>query len=164
MRRLLIISISYSEAIEFLYSSNYMLMSNVRPPFVLPHLTSLLLPQRLNSIRHLRINWSVDHYIYRTNPDFTEWFAGWDSLCKLEGLHYLHIRIRNSHLLNDCDAEIEEFFYEGWDAWNTHSTAMFEPVKRVKALKKFVVTLPNTKCSTDFDVGTSNCQFRLPVK
>jgi hypothetical protein len=164
-RLLLILCLSYSESIEFLYSANYLIMSNVqREPFVLPHLPKFLVPQRLNSIRHLRLNWSVDRYLYSTTPDLTEWFAAWESLIQLQGLHYLHIRTRNTHLLNDYNAEVEDFYFTGWNVWDSHTTEMFEPVTRMKVLKNFVITLPHAKCSTDFDIGTSNCVFRHPSR
>jgi len=157
------ITSSYSESVEFLYSANYMIMSNVQPePFVLPHLPKLIVPQRLNSIRHLRINWSVNKYIRRHDSDLTEWDAGWESLSRLEGLHHLHIRIRNPDLPSGPSAS--DFFPDVRNMWDEFSPYMFKHVERVKVLKKFVITLPHADCSADFDVGTSNCVFRLPVR
>lgn len=113
------------------------------------------------------INWSVYRYLYLSfsrGPDLEEWFTAWKCLAQLDGLHRLSIRIRNTHLLSNYDNSNEAFYRKGWDAWNENAQKMFEPVKQVKVLKSFVITLPHNNCSKDFDVGDSNCVFRHPLR
>lgn len=72
----------------------------------------------------------------------------------MAGLRKLHIRLY--------------FFLDLWqqcyaDFWKQNSEELLEPVKAVTAPKDFIVVLPDWRCSTDIDVGQSNCIFELPA-
>lgn len=144
--------IRYSEAVEFLYSSNlFSITSHFRQNLLLPYLPTLLLPQRIRQIRSLRIFWDMFPMVcldYSSSQNV--WLKSWDALRQMTGLSNLHI-------------DIGVWSFLGFqEQWLEREVELFEPVKTITTPKTFVIILPNRVCSTGLDVGNSRCVFRLP--
>ncbi|EUC34702.1 hypothetical protein COCCADRAFT_92834 [Bipolaris zeicola 26-R-13] len=151
----------YSEAIEYLYSSNKFFISTDMEDYpTMGYLPYFIQPQRMNQITNLRIDWDLDrHGFFQVDlmpqAHRDEWNRTWDVLGRMNGLRTLHIRLF--------------FFLDLWlqcygDFWEQNGKALLEPITKMTAPKDFVVTLPDWRCSTDLDVGKSRCVFQLPER
>ncbi|KAF2501941.1 hypothetical protein BU16DRAFT_424012, partial [Lophium mytilinum] len=123
----------YSEAIEYLYSANTfsLLYSNH-----LIHLSTLLIPARLNAIRVLRIRWAIrglpyyvrpsgEHLTFREDTEY--WQQSWRALAQMRGLRDLRIRLVDTVWQNQ---------------WLQLESRLMEGVREVKTPRVFEVVLP----------------------
>ncbi|KAF1835580.1 hypothetical protein BDW02DRAFT_588043 [Decorospora gaudefroyi] len=151
----------YSEAIEFLYKSNSFFISTKSEDYpTAGYLSYFFLPQRMNQITKLHLDWDLDHGQH-FHPNLMpgglkdEWFNAWDALKKLTGLNQLYIRLFFRYdLWNQCYG----FF------WERNSEQLLEPVKAITTPRDFTIKLPNWRCPTDIDVGDSHCVFEVPAR
>jgi hypothetical protein len=157
-------SCSYSEAVEYLYSTNAFSLSSDRDEIpTVNYLSYYFLPQRLVQVRELRIHWQLDnvpifawHGLFPSEKE--DWFRSWEAIRKMTGLRRLHVNL--------------EFAFNGWGGflgwgddegkWEEKATEMLAVVKEITAPSEFVVYLPDAKCSTDLDPGNSKCVFKIP--
>lgn len=123
---------SYSEAIDLLYSRNTFVFRNLT---AITSFTSTVLPQRLNCIQSLRLEWifrdyDID-YPHGTGAAYSEfvdkpfdkrWEALWKTLADISGLRKLHVKL------------IGDFRYG--PAWEDQ---IFEPMRHIEGLQKFEV-------------------------
>ncbi|KAI4704478.1 hypothetical protein J4E81_001544 [Alternaria sp. BMP 2799] len=151
----------YSESIEYLYKSNEFFMSTDLEDFpTAGYLCYFFQPQRIVQISNLNIEWDLDRNQYfqvNLMPAHhrVEWYRLWDGLSKMTGLKKLHIKLYFClDLWQGCYGEF----------WEQNSKEILQPVKRITAPRDFVITLPNWRCSTDIDIGESNCVFQLPER
>jgi len=117
-------------------------------------------PQRIVQISNLNIEWDLDRNQYfqvNLMPAHhrVEWYRLWDGLSKMTGLKKLHIKLYFClDLWQGCYGEF----------WEQNSKEILQPVRKITAPRDFVITLPNWRCSTDIDIGESNCVFQLPER
>lgn len=111
-------------------------------------------------VTNLNLHWDLDRYQYSPvalMPDHyrREWFRSWEALSRLTGLRWLHIRLYFClDLWQQCYG----------DFWKQNHRELLEPIKEITAPRDFAITLPNWRCSTDVDVGSSRCVFKLPER
>jgi hypothetical protein len=123
------------------------------------YLCYYFLPQRLAQIRDLRIHWQMDSIPYLMQLDIEResygtkaWFQSWDSLRRMTGLRRLHINLEYGRSLWDFVVEKK---------WNESAEELLSMVKEITAPRDFVIVLPNGQCTTDIDVGNSNCILKI---
>ncbi|KAF1359794.1 hypothetical protein EJ07DRAFT_165892 [Lizonia empirigonia] len=151
----------YSEAIEYLHTSNAFSLSTWDDDYpTMDYLSYYFLPHRLTQIRDLRIDWEVDNFYYDAmlglTPHVTKfeaWEKSWAALCALTGLRKLRI------ILYFRWRDVRDY-YEGY--WKQHEVELLHPVKSITAPTDFVVVLPDRRCSTTVDVGDSKCILQIP--
>ncbi|KAF2628370.1 hypothetical protein BU25DRAFT_420853 [Macroventuria anomochaeta] len=145
----------YSEAIEYLYTANTFSLSTWDDDHpTLDYMSYYFLPHRLTQIRALRIDWEVDsfyHDRHRTTSGLLHleaWKQSWGALRAMTGLRQLRVVLyfRWRDVL-DC--------YE--DYWKKHELELLDPVKTITAPANFVLVLPDRRCSTNIDMGSSKC-------
>lgn len=122
------------------------------------YLSYFFLPQRLAQIRDLRIHWQIDcisHYVMSElpTPHLEPWFRSWDALSRLTGLRRLHIDLEYRFTLWSD-------YYE--QMWKERGNELLGTVRAITAPRDFVITLPNSRCTTNLDVGASKCVLKLP--
>lgn len=152
---------SYSEAIEYLYTSNSFSLSTASEQIsTINYLSYFTLPHRLTMIRDLRIYWEVDSYyqdIFRAvskDSERVHWLATWTSISSLTGLQRLHVRLVFSSLQLT-------FFLNNDEVWNSHAPALLGAIPKIAA-RKFVITLPSDQNSTEIQLQNPQCVLRLP--
>jgi hypothetical protein len=124
------------------------------------HLSYFFQPQRMAQISNVSIEWDLDRHQYfqvalMSDHHRHEWYKFWDGLSKMTGLRRLHIKLYfYLDLWQECYGEF----------WEQNSKEILLPIKKVTAPRDFVIILPNWRCSTDVDIGESNCVFRLPER
>ncbi|KAF1927793.1 uncharacterized protein M421DRAFT_22295, partial [Didymella exigua CBS 183.55] len=150
----------YSECIHYLYSVH---------TFALLHTTHLLalpkrIPQsRLDSIRHLRLRWTIRAlpYLRRIGSnklayreDTENWEKGWSIMASMKGLQSLKVTL--------VDPSAQGI----WESsWLELEAAIMEPVKKVKLRAPqdgFELTLPYASCNVERDMGASAVRLRIP--
>ncbi|EDU42837.1 conserved hypothetical protein [Pyrenophora tritici-repentis Pt-1C-BFP] len=161
-RKVLVIGHStYSEAVEYLYKSNYFFISTSLEDYpTTGYLSYFFLPQRMAQVTNLSIHWDVDYQQYfqvnlMRERHRCEWFRSWEALSRLTGLRRLHIKLYFClDLWDHCYGEF----------WTQNSRDLLAPIKDITAPRDFAITLPNWRCSTKIDVGNSRCIFKLPER
>ena len=118
------------------------------------------LPQRLQQIRALDIDWELDSCYYLLllqvatgGGSFKAWEKSWSALGAMTGLRQLRVILYFRH------REVFDCYEEYWKKWELH---LLDPVKSITAPKDFTLTLPDRRCSTDVDLGSSKCVLQLP--
>ena len=48
------------------------------------------------------------------------------------------------------------------DHWKTHELELLDPVKSITAPARFILVLPDRRCSTNVNLGSSKCVLKLP--
>ncbi|KAJ4993210.1 hypothetical protein SVAN01_01185 [Stagonosporopsis vannaccii] len=152
----------YSEAIEFLYTSNTFSISTWDDDHAtVDYMSYYFLPHRITQIQQLRIDWELDSFSYNHlssttsgGNSFEAWKKSWDALRSMTGIRQLRIvlyfRWREVY---DC--------YEQY--WRKYESELLNPVKSITAPKNFVLVLPDRRCSTNADLGSSSCVLQRPI-
>lgn len=151
----------YSEAIEYLYSSNTFSLSTASEQIpTINYLSYFTLPHRLTMIRHLRFYWEIDSYhhnVFRTvskGSKVTQWLVTWTSIARFTGLQHLHVRLVFSSLQL-------AFFFDSDQVWETNGPALLGAIPKITA-KDFVIILPSNQNSTEIQLQNPHCVLRLP--
>ncbi|KAH7132611.1 hypothetical protein B0J11DRAFT_566089 [Dendryphion nanum] len=149
--------IVYTEAIEFLYSSNTFAISpNLGEGFALPLLSRLLLPQRLRQIRVLHLWWIADRNMYYGPPfdGVKEYVDSWNALANMTSLHELLIIYKTKvYERNPWKARFEI---------KRQEMLMFDRINTITVPKYFTVVLPHRLCKPPLNVSPSKCVFEWP--
>jgi hypothetical protein len=118
----------YLEAIEFLYSENEFIVSDVA---VMEYLPELLLPQRINSMRNLRFTWAHPPFgPYATSTkEQRRWCIIWRHLSTMQGLRKLEVRL-----------DIMPLFWERIN--EEYVRILMEPIRDVKGVEEFILVIP----------------------
>lgn len=134
--------------------------------FSLLHITHLLylptrIPQpRLNTLRTLRIRWTIRALPYfRRGPskhpaypeDTANWEKAWAILASLQGLHDLRVMLVD---------QSRDGIWEGH--WLELEDVLLEPVKQVTRPRWFEIRLPYATCGLDWDMGDSPARLTKP--
>jgi hypothetical protein len=149
---------SYSEAIEFLYSTNAFSITTVRDEVsTVDYLSYYFLPQRLNQIRELRIHWVLSGIPFWSRDNLSpmpveSWARSWNALSRMTGLRRLHINLEHPHFHWTDDIN---------EGWTERGPKLLEQAKTITAPRDFVIFLPNRRCTTNLDVGDSHCVLRF---
>ncbi|KAJ4305586.1 hypothetical protein N0V90_001117 [Kalmusia sp. IMI 367209] len=150
----------YSEAATHVYAPHTFSLLNITHLLYLPSRT----PQpRLNTIRTLRLKWTIRGMPYfrrrpsSKNPAYPEdtanWEKGWDILARMKGLRDLRVTI--------VDPSPDQL-WEGH--WLGVEGTLLEAVKRVRGVRRFEVVLPYASCRVDWDMGDSGVRLVKPVE
>lgn len=83
------------------------------------------------------------------------WYDSCDALARMRGLHELVIRLNFGFLRDHGRGALLR-------QWVDIQEELFAPVKAVTAPRSFVIVLPDQNCSTELDVGATNCVFQVP--
>lgn len=151
----------YSEAVEFLYTSNAFSLSTWDDDHAtIDYMSYYFLPHRLKQIRQLRIDWELDSFSYnqhiRSTSDghsFDAWKRSWGALHSMTGILQLHI------ILYYRWREVYDCYEEYWEK---HELELLNPVKSITGPTDFVLVLPDRRCSTNVDLGSSRCILKHP--
>jgi hypothetical protein len=126
----------YSEAIDYLYSTNYFSFNDID---CLRFLAYTTLPHRFKLIKKLEITWPLTWPIYdplvqnlmlsdpALYPPYDEatWEATWDIIAQMPKLEYVWVKIVHCHGFRDPEFEDK----------------MMKPMLQVKHVKNFEVTV-----------------------
>ena len=113
-------------------------------------------PQRLNSIRVLRLRWAIralpylqrgDKLAYR--EDTANWERGWEIIAGMQGLRELYIVL--------VDPSPQDMWERNWLELEEQ---LLTPVKRVERPNWFELWLPYGSCGTEWDMGASKVRLR----
>lgn len=129
----------YCEAIDYLYSSNTFVTSDID---VIEYLPLVLLPQRIYAIRSLRFKWGISDYPPFEVPAGYEgpiwdefacrhdrWETVWHNLAMMRNLRSLCVRL-----------VVSPHF---WGTLNRESARLLlKPIINVKATESFILILP----------------------
>jgi hypothetical protein len=127
---------SYSEAIEYLYSTNSFVVSDVA---VIAHLPLLLLPQRINSIVSLRFTWFIracpplQSGIQAKNAQSLAsqivWDKVWNNISSMQHLRKLQVCLMvSSHFWQDINQKDLQ--------------VLLDPINKVTRPDTFILKLP----------------------
>jgi hypothetical protein len=147
----------YSESIPHLYRPHA--FSLLHPTHLL-YLPTRLPPQRINSIRTLRLRWAIRALPYlRRGPaqrlayheDSANWTRGWSILAGMTGLRDLYVVL------------VDPTPQRMWERhWLELEEQLLAPVKLVVRPRLCEVVLPFATCRTDWDMGESRVVLRKP--
>jgi len=126
------------EAIEYLYSANNFLADDN----VVRFLPLVMLPQRINSIRSLRVIWRIrrtpplgpqvdtkEVLQRRDERRWADWTTIWHTLSTMSNLQSLHVKL-----------QVLDFY---WGYLNPESsTKLLGPIKKVTIPENFTLSLP----------------------
>ncbi|KAH9866068.1 hypothetical protein J1614_008632 [Plenodomus biglobosus] len=153
---------SYSEAVDYLYTSNTFTLSNSYQQVpTIDYLSYFMLPHRIARLRTLHIYWDLDSPPYhlltptpiRDDSESSPWHRSWRAIAKLTGLRDLHVMLTS---VSDPN-----FFIHNPQHWKHFGLALLKTIPRIKA-ESFVITLPSDTCTTRVRMKSRQCVLRLP--
>ena len=128
----------YREAITILYTYNKFAISDSDVIYYLP---SILLPQRIDSLRSLRFKWALkspplgsqEHFPiefqYEEDRRLERWTTTWDNIASMQNLRDLHVQLR--------------VLETGWRNLDKETAdVLFRPIRKVVRPDSFVLTIP----------------------
>ncbi|KAF2276811.1 uncharacterized protein EI97DRAFT_433042 [Westerdykella ornata] len=150
----------YLETMPYLYTPHTFSFLHITH---LLHLPSRLPAVRLDSIRTVRLRWtirtlpflkrSISSKRYAYPEDTANWVNGWEILANMQGLRDLFVTL----------TEVTPWRATWERQWLEMEEKVMAPVMQVVRPTRFVVVLPYESCRVDgWEVGECNVVFRRP--
>ncbi|KAI8943010.1 hypothetical protein NX059_001048 [Plenodomus lindquistii] len=150
----------YSEAIEYLYTSNTLLIGSKQDQYpTVDMLPYFMLPHRITQIRTLYLEWTLDCWPYNffcseplvPDADDGPWMVSWRAIQRLTGLRHLQVRLV---------APWERFYSSEYhDRWREIGPELLQSIPKIEA-RKFVITLPRVAGTMDVSMKSLQCKVR----
>lgn len=141
----------------YLYAEHIFSILHINHLLTLP---KRLPQQRLNTIRHLRLRWSIRALPYLRHGSSTKfayhedtetWERGWSLLAGMQGLETLHVVL--------IDPSLQGIWERNWLELEAQ---LLEPVKKVVKPKEFRMIMPYASCELERDMGKSCVVLKKP--